>query len=77
MGMITDLVNGIPTVNAVPVVHGVWHVNDSECDPYYTCSLCGWALYTSDGEHPHLHGMIYCPHCSAKLDKEIEVDGEN
>lgn len=54
--IITDLVNGIPTVDAVLVVHGWW--TDDEC-----CSECGQYVYQGDMRN-------YCPCCGAKMDLE-------
>ena len=60
--IITDLVNGIPAVDAVPVVHGRW-VNKNEegvYGPTY-CSVCDFELRIDD--------MPYCPKCGAKMDE--------
>ena len=61
--IITDLVNGIPAVDAKPVVHGRWiDVNPGEyLDPRMRCSVC-MAI-----ESP-LIKWRYCPDCGAKME---------
>lgn len=68
--IITDLVNGIPAVDAAPVVHGRW-IEHEDCngDSYYTCSACNCDWTTIDGT-PEWNNMRYCPECGAKMDKE-------
>lgn len=51
----------IPTVDAVPVVHGRWN----NMDGYKTrkvCSECGWDV----PEYGKFYS--YCPNCGAKMD---------
>lgn len=56
--IITDLVNGIPAVDSMPVVHARWYDKGSlSC----RCSCCGCK---SNKEYN------YCPNCGAKMDKE-------
>ena len=72
--VITDLVNGIPAVDAVPVVHARWK---SYCVPHWTkryddngdpeykyhdehvCSACGRRTVIKEN---------FCPKCGAKMD---------
>lgn len=80
-GFIDD-VDGMPTVDAVPVVHGrwVWDI-ETHGDPMYgidedygyRCSECKvWAdEYGVDGdiyEEPPTNILHYCPNCGAKMD---------
>ena len=69
--IITDLVNGIPAVNAVPVVQGEW-VEEPDRVNHYHCSNCGvvWGVMSK--------AMKYCPNCAAKMMNSPmwEVDGE-
>lgn len=65
--VITDLVNGIPAVDAAPVVHARWEPSN-DYNGYCRCSVChdtyidpDWII---DGK------WQYCPHCGAKMDEE-------
>lgn len=53
---ILDLVDSVPTVDAVPVVHA-HRVDNSGF--YSSCSECGGVL---------TYGGNYCPNCGAKCD---------
>ncbi len=57
---ILDLVDSVPTVDAVPVVHGELIHHDDGVD---TCSECGNAE-SSDS--------YYCRYCGAKMDGGAE-----
>ena len=69
-----------PTVDAVPVVHGIWLVDDYDSgDPgYYSafievhCSECGYELGAESGQYGWCYGdrfpLNYCPNCGAKMD---------
>ena len=48
-------INCLPSVEAVPVLHGRWI---DEC-----CSECGQYVYRGDSRN-------YCPNCGAKMDWE-------
>ena len=50
----------LPTVDAVPVVHGKW-IHLSGCD---VCSVCNYKT----GKHDV--GRNFCPDCGAKMDLE-------
>lgn len=73
--IITDLVNGIPAVDAVPVVHGRWSKKRwiTEYDwgvinhRAIVCSACKGEI--ADGEQTH-----YCPNCGARMDGERRDD---
>ena len=57
--VLKPVIDAMPTVDAVEVVHGRWIIN---CDGYYPyCSVCK--------EEPK-HGEMtnYCPNCGAKMD---------
>ena len=66
--IITELINGIPAVDAVPVVHAHWRtVKDGSLE----CTNC-FAQSPHDEDY---YGDIicnyeteYCPHCGAKMD---------
>ena len=59
-----EILRAIPTVDAVPVVHGRWEGRF----PY--CSICGQEAISRD--NGTLHGSYfltdYCPNCRAKMD---------
>lgn len=52
--------DSMPTVDAVPVVHGRWEITPV----YIKCSECGEAFM--------LIPQNYCPHCGAKMDEVSE-----
>ena len=72
--IITDLVNGIPAVDAVPVAHARW-INYPEClgydgaycDENIVCSNCEsvWNIIDNEADR-----FDYCPNCGAKMDGE-------
>ena len=74
--VITDLFNGIPAVNAVPVAHGAWteqhvdYASDCAIDEVQTakCSVCG--LYHTTPYLYNFTGYKFCPNCGAKMDGE-------
>lgn len=55
------LVEDAPTIDAVPVAHGLW-INEN-------CSICGQYIYQGDVRY-------YCPNCGAKMDEERREDDE-
>ena len=79
--IITDLVNGIPGVDAVPVVHGrlIKYEPDMHGTEPVGCSACNYLF-------ARLYPQKYCPNCGAKLDADqhlafadqsgAEMDGE-
>lgn len=71
MGGWNDAIDSInenaPTIEAEPVRHGKWIIEDKYTD-YRTerCSMCGWVAnrdYIQDK-------WFYCPNCGAKMDLE-------
>ena len=70
----------IPTVDAVPVKHGRWVMDEEPHDGDVRCSVC---LIAIDQMHERNHGLLnvltggkwntfyhYCPNCGAKMDLE-------
>ena len=59
----------IPTVDAVPVVHGDWTAieDDWNEETIYQCSVCKEEFVTIDGTPPE-NLWNYCPNCGAKMD---------
>lgn len=76
----TKIIEKSPTVDAVEVVHGYWHIDDYDSgDPgYYSayievhCSKCGYELGAESGQYGWSYGdpfpLNYCPNCGAKMD---------
>lgn len=73
-----EILFNAPTIDAVPVVHGEWIIdeimfeNSNDCtggsDKYYVhCSNCkqNTSYYQGDAKR-------YCPNCGAKMDGETE-----
>ena len=59
----------IPTIDAVPVLHGRWDDSGKYTfqsgDTAVRCTNCGCALTESEY---HLNNWNYCPVCGAKMD---------
>ena len=61
----------LPTIEAVPVVHGSWERTDITEDEdgwaLYRCSCCDWhtTCYYSFSASPTYN---FCPNCGAKMD---------
>lgn len=72
--IITDLVNGIPAVDAVPVVHGRWVKMTGMMPPeyhgHYECSECQWHMKGLRNSWTREEELSYCPNCGAKMDGE-------
>lgn len=74
--IITDLINGIPAVEAAPVVHAYWRtVKDGSLE----CTNC----FTQCPHDENYYGDIicnyeteYCPCCGAKMDGGQEEEHE-
>lgn len=61
-------INELPTIDAVPVVHGEWKETPyTDYDDTWECSVCGepWTLIEGT---PQDNLMNYCPKCGAKMD---------
>ena len=73
-----------PTVDAVEVVHGYWHIDDydsGEPDGYAAfievhCSKCGYELGAESGQYGWCYGdpfpLNYCPNCGARMDGDSQ-----
>ena len=62
---IIDIINDMPTVEAVPVVHGEW-VNEyinRYGHPCHCCSVCGF--------HASHQDKNFCPECGADMRKRV------
>lgn len=63
--------NIMPTIDAVPVVHGRWILErEPNGKPYcFHCSVC-------DGDFHHIgikSATKYCPNCGSRMDLEVEA----
>jgi len=68
-GMILAMRYGIkrlPTVDAVPVVHGRWVIIPGSIWPIGDCSVCG-------EQHIGTNSAKYCPNCGARMDGEADA----
>ena len=65
------LIDKVPTIDAVPVVHGRWidMYEDETTEGLWRCSVCGSDRYF-DILTPEECGCYYCPNCGAKMDGE-------
>lgn len=68
---IKNIVNGFPSVDAEPVVHGRWEamhyeggiLDGANCE---RCSNCGWDRFFDE---PEIKSVFrYCPKCGALMD---------
>lgn len=60
-------INKLPTIDAEPIRHGKWLMNDA----YGTyCSECGSASFEITGSQYSKMKTRYCWHCGARMDKE-------
>lgn len=71
--MIKNIIDMMPTVDAVPVRNGKWLYGESESghDGYY-CSQCGEHIRWRYGEEniDFIRSYNYCPNCGARMDEE-------
>lgn len=65
---ILDLVDSVPTVDAVPVVHGRWaHLGGDE----WCCSACGFVITTEGSwDKPT---KKHCEDCGARMDGDSDA----
>lgn len=57
-------VENAPTIEAEPVKHGKWQVNEAFKYKDMTCTACGWLFEYYNGLEEDWN---YCPHCGAKM----------
>lgn len=75
-----DFIDEAPTVDAVPVRHGKWIVEDNPGTGWYmvTCSECGENVTSTApciGFPPDAKvTWDYCPYCGAKMEASNETD---
>ena len=62
---IFEELQGLPTADVAPVVHGRWVYGE---DVDIQCSVCGADAFT-EGDYRQVKSR-YCPDCGAKMDLE-------
>jgi hypothetical protein len=73
--VVDDLVDALPTVDAVEVVHARWRWGFNSMNQYGAwCAECecGWEDKGNDDDFIRVQGLViahkYCPNCGAKMD---------
>ena len=69
LGEAYGVIQGMPTVDAVPVRHGRWVGSDSQCG--IACSVCGVAVddFCCSADYVDMNYQPnFCPNCGAKMD---------
>lgn len=78
-GAARKMMEDAPAVDAVPVVHGVWHFKEFVGDDWYSkiraweCSNCEYHIETKSRHYIIPEAMRYCPYCGAKMDGDADV----
>jgi hypothetical protein len=71
---VIKVIESIPAVDAVPVVHGRWVKMTGMMPPeyhgHYECSNCAWHMKGLRNSWTREEELSYCPGCGAKMDKE-------
>lgn len=60
---IADVIEGAPTAEVAPVVHGRWKENDNFDDGFWVCSSCGF-VSAATAAHKLYN---FCPNCGADM----------
>lgn len=67
-------INCLPSVEAVPVVHGRWVKMTGMMPPeyhgHYECSECQWHMKGLRNSWTREEELSYCPNCGARIDGE-------
>ena len=67
---IYKIIEEAPGIEAEPVVHGEWEIDDDGCErELMRCSVCGEECYDGDNDII-VRFYNYCPNCGAKMDGE-------
>lgn len=70
IGDMIDAVWDFTAADVAPVVHGHWVEVDNDGSYCVFCSKCRTAAHPiTDLRHPE--NWLYCPHCGAKMGKEV------
>lgn len=75
------LIKEVPTIDAVPAVHGKWLITEYD---YFDCSVCEKAYFNGADSTAQAQSYLdrgyaynYCPYCGAKMDLEDEPKNGN
>ena len=70
-----SLISNAPTVDAVEVVHGrdIYQEAKGHCE--FKCSVCGAEIGVVEGGDLDGGKFNYCPNCGAKMDGEVNENG--
>ena len=63
-----DIVKDQPTIEAVEVVHGEWHLLDDCSNAGVYCSICHKKVYRKDYANQKVKSN-FCPNCGADMRK--------
>ena len=66
-----DAIENAPAVDAVPVVHGRWHLLDECSNEGVYCSVCHKKVYRKDYANQKVKSN-YCPNCGADMRERKE-----
>ena len=66
-----EMMERIPTVDALPVVNGMWEYHDCVCTgeglvAVYACSVCNGCI--DEDVFDGLYNAAYCPNCGARME---------
>ena len=71
---VIKIIESIPAVDAVLVVHGQWVKMTGMMPPeyhgHYECSECKWHMKGLRNSWTREEELYYCPNCGAKMNKE-------
>jgi DNA-directed RNA polymerase subunit RPC12/RpoP len=69
--VLAEKIDDLPTIEAVPVVHGEWIFTETFADiTFYKCSICSNDI----GVDPFFDDKVsnFCPNCGAKMDGKAD-----
>ena len=71
-----DEIEDAPTLDMKQVVHAHWFTLDPNSRTgkayKFACSNCERVVFTHRQESVNGLGYVFCPHCGAKMDEEME-----
>ena len=67
-----SIIEQMPAVDAVEVVHGRWEHDSIGFSDFWVCSACREAWFFEEDPVNESTRVNYCPNCGAKMDGERE-----